>query len=1271
MTKQSAAAFGDRLSALFTAAGSPTLAAVCAGVNRGRTTRLVTPQRLSDWRRGRHLPRDFATVEPVLVWLLSRAQPQDVHGPGVVKDWEDLWDAVTAESGDATVRAADTIVAGNPFVGLAHYTEDDADRFFGRDDVVADMITTIRAAETDRGAGRTGIVVVTGVSGAGKSSVLAAGLARASASVAVCARIRSGAVHDLPTPEVEPPRSGTGPIPVVCVDQFEEIVALSDDERRAVVDRVVSLSRQVVVVLAVRADVFGLTVAFPDLARAWQHRSVIVGEMSESQLRDVIVQSARAVGVGVESGLPDVVIADVHAVIDADGNTRAGRLPLLSHVLRATWNRRVGGRLTVAAYQATGGVASAVADTAEQAWATVEPDNRDLARRVLMSLVFLAPDGLCLRSPSDRAMLRDRFDEPAIGIVETFAAARIITIDGDRIEFIHDTVVTAWPRLRRWITEHGRAQSIRQRVEESARDWAESGRDRAFLYPGARLEADRREVGDLTVGLSKTGLDFLRMSARARRRRRRLVAGAAAMLVVLALVSAVTASVVVVQKRSLARQRDETAYRTLLAVTDNLTASDPVLAQQLLLAAHRTRPDDPAVRAQVLATQDEAVPQTLAGHVGPVYGLSFDPSGRLLASAADDGTVRLWTTTPGREAAPVGQLDLGDGYRTSVVFSPTRPIVASAGRDGSVVLADTSDPRRPHVIATMPPVGNGPVYTLSFSPDGSTLAAPGDDGRVALWDVTDPAHPHVRSVLVGHVGAARATAFSPDGATVATGGDDRTVRLWDVASGQPLGAPMTGFPSRTHAVTFSPTRPVLAVATDTAVTMFVDISDRTRPHALGEPLLPGGGGAWAVAFDPRRDRIAAAGGDGNVPMWNVLDTAHPLSMAPLRTGSSGSDKAYSIAFAPDGDRIASGGADGRIRVWQLPGDDHIAHAGAIQATDMSGDGHAVATFGADGRLRAWAVDGADVRTVASADAGPAGGEYADVAVNTDGRQVALASDVRDGVSVWSSTAGTLTPTAVIPTRARYTRKVAFAASRDLLAVGADDQDAAVWDTSDPVRPHQIGPDHPVTDTISDLAVDPSGRWLAVSSEDLRVRVFDLHSESDTPTADVGVGPSSAQGLAFADGGRVLVAADGGVGAWSLDAQGHLSAEDVAGRSGVNAVTATAAPGDPRVMIGATNGLQVLDLQDPARPRLVEGSIVPQTTGAGATQRANGWRAAPLPGGMAIASGGDDDDGSLHVLGSDIESTITRLCTTVGATPMPRSTWDRLVGNEPMVDGCRR
>jgi DNA-binding beta-propeller fold protein YncE len=188
--------------------------------------------------------------------------------------------------------------------------------------------------------------------------------------------------------------------------------------------------------------------------------------------------------------------------------------------------------------------------------------------------------------------------------------------------------------------------------------------------------------------------------------------------------------------------------------------------------------EGPEHTVQVRDAQTGKVVGVVGRHQGQVWGMAFSPGGRRLATASNDGTVRVWAWDPARlgqrqepELKPLSVHVQGFGNR--VAFSPDGRHLVTGGEGSTVKIWDakTGEERR------APLRGHtGDVYAVAFSPDGRWLATAGEDTTVRLWDAKSW---ELRRTLRGHTGIVGTLAFSRDSRSLASGSRDRTLKVWD------------------------------------------------------------------------------------------------------------------------------------------------------------------------------------------------------------------------------------------------------------------------------------------------------------------------------------------------------------------------------------------------------------------------------------------------------------------------------------------------------------
>ncbi|MEU0819796.1 WD40 repeat domain-containing protein [Streptomyces mirabilis] len=1196
-------AFAERLALLYKEAGNPPLTRVAEAVvrlqrvdERGRPVR-VSAQRISDWRRAKNVPAQFTALAAVLQILIPearRSRPAPVStGLYDMTQWQRLWERAVADPvGDHAAASADlverppieapTVPVVCPYRGLASYRHQDARWFFGRERSRDALIAQLHAAEKTGG-----LVMLVGASGAGKSSLLNAGLVPALQNGAlgdrnsqvsevlqlvpgsdplaeltrripelghVVSTAEEQAAKEPGTPQFAhavrkavtawaPRETSSAARPVVIVDQFEEAFTLCSEEanRRTFIQLLHAACSPadpgdpapVLVVLGIRADFYEQCLGYPELADALQHRHMVLGPLTTTELREAVTGPAKAVGLELEPGLAELIVREVSAD-GPRGAHDAGALPLLSHALLATWQRRKAGRLTLAGYRAAGGIQGAVAATAEQAWSGLDPAARTAARLLLLRLVRLGEDTQATRRRGTRRQLAEESTDPnkTEESLEALVRARLVTLDAETVEITHEALLHAWPRLRDWIDEDKNDNLLRQQLEEDGRAWEGSNRDTSLLYRGSRLEQAHswaKSAGD--TFLTRSAVEFLAASVRQRKRTVWISRGAVSALVVLAILAAGSAVIA-------RQQRDDAVFEQVLAEADRVQYTDPSLSAQLDLVAHRLRSQDEDANNRLISIVNAPLATPLLGHTGAVYLTSFSPNGRILATASYDRTVRLWDVTDPARPKHLGKPLTGHtSWVSSAVFSPDGRTFASASDDGMIRLWNVRDPSHPQALGAPLTGDDGTIYLLAFSPDGHTLATANEDHTVRLWDVRDPSRPRTLGTLTGHTAAVRSVAISPDGRTLAAGGDDNTIRLWDIADPRrptPIDAVLTGHTATVHSVAFSPDGRTLASGSADDTIRLWNMADPRHATQLGVPLAGHTGPVWSVAFSPGGTMLAAGSADSTASLWNISDPAYPSQVGEPLAGSSG--EMYAVGFSPDGRTLATGSGDNKVRLWSIPTSDMIGRIGAFRP-----DGRVLATAARDERVRLWNVETTNRPVSLGKPFMPGEGDVRSLAFSPDGHTLAVLTG-SSALQLWNVTDPTR-PVAYGPPVALQTRfagpgALAFSPDGRTLATAHDDRTIQLWNVSDPSHLLPLGA--PLTGHkgyVNSLVFSPDSRTLASGSADDTIRLWNVadprHSAQVGAPLTGHLGPINA--LAYSPDGRTLASGgdDNTVRLWNI------------------------------------------------------------------------------------------------------------------------------------------
>jgi WD40 repeat protein/DNA-binding SARP family transcriptional activator len=1061
----------------------------------------------------------------------------------------------------------------NPYKGLRSFEEADAADFFGREVLVGQLAQ--RLDEEVEGAR---LLAVVGPSGSGKSSVVTAGLLPALRGGAVPGSdqwlIASMTPGPRPFEQLErallgvavstPPslaelleaddglRSALetvlppGSELLLVIDQFEELFTLSSEQARELFLRVIARTiedpkARLRVMITLRADFYDRPLRHERFGRLLSSSTYALPPLTPVELERAVSKPAQRAGLRLEPGLATRIVAEM--------GEQPGGLPLLQYALTELWERRDGSRLSLRAYDASGGIAGAVGRRAEQLVLELDSDGREAARQLFLRLIEPGegtPDTSRRLRASELQGLHGERDQVQ-AVVESFVRYRLLLVDRDAetrepvLQLAHEALLRVWPRLQQWVDEAREDLRNQRRLAAAAGQWLEAGRDRSFLLSGSRLEQTEQWVASTRVLLGAPESEYLTASLAEQRRvqaaeeerraheadlERRASLRMRALVVALALGTLLAGGLSLFalgeSQRAASEARVATARELAAASVANLEV-DPERSILLALeAVDTTRSADGSVLPEaeealhravvgsraVLTVQDEGGYLDWGDH--PELGSVFVTQG-----PEDSGRVNVRDASTGEvlQSWHAHDIDVND-----VTFSPDGSMLATSGDDGYVRVWN---PRTQQELVSLGASTAGQVWGPSFSPDGSLVAANwlfenGETGVTRVLSVGTG-----ETVLeIADTGKPWRAAFSPDGRRLAVAFEAEPVAMvFDLGTGDKLLA-LEGHEDAVRDVAYSSDGRWIATASNDASAKVWD----AVTGALRFTIFGHADGLLDIDWGPESGQLITGSLDGSVTVWEVIEAGPRELMSlishELRGGVGG------VSFSPEGTHVIAGqNGVNAVKIWDLSinGDAESlnlpAPAGTLGGIAMSPTSAELVASTATDSIAVWDLDTARIRLEESHHH-----EWVlAIEVSPDGSLIASAGS--EGARVWSAATGDLRYAVPLANDEgdAWMQTIAWSPDGDLLATASVAGSVTIWDRAG--KEQVVLPEGPGVGVWA-ARFSPDGRLLATSVKHAlgerydaalhHVSIWDWQAQTIVSTI-----PTSSLGLSFNPAGTLL------------------------------------------------------------------------------------------------------------------------------------------------------
>ena len=441
-------------------------------------------------------------------------------------------------------------------------------------------------------------------------------------------------------------------------------------------------------------------------------------------------------------------------------------------------------------------------------------------------------------------------------------------------------------------------------------------------------------------------------------------------------------------------------------------------------------------------------------HESNIACISFSPDGKSILTGSQDSTARLWDLQGNLKKLFKGHL----GRITSVNFSPDGKTLLTGSVDKTARLWDLQGNLLQEFIGHQ-----GIVYSVASSPDGKTILTGSIDKTARTWNLQGKELQNFK----GHKDLVSSAAFSPDGKSILTGSNDKTARLWDL-QGKVLQV-FKGHEGGVTSVSFLPDGKDIFTGSMDSTARLWDFQGRVLQVFKGhENIIT----SVAVSADGRR--LLTGSWDKTARLWD-------LNGKVLQIFKGHEAEIEGVAFSPDCKSILTGSDDKTARLWDLEGiilQEIRGHDEAINSVAFSHDGKSILTGSNDKTAGLWDLNGNSLQVFRGHEEG-----IWSVAFSPDDKSI-LTGSTDNTARLWDLNGKILR---VFRGHDDMIWAASFSPDGKSILTGSGDNTARLWDLHGNVL--QVFEGH--EGSINAVAFSPDGKSILTGSWDKTVRQWDL------------------------------------------------------------------------------------------------------------------------------------------------------------------------------------